>query len=133
VNQFYTFVAQAHPDEEGWVIFFPDLPGCMTQADTWDEVAINARDAFDSWMDVTEEHGMPIPTPSTGDDILDVIEYHLADDTATSIEINHIPPLDGWGRRVVSYIRDLDGERKGYGDSVVSSLRDALKDELRDD
>jgi len=52
----YPFEAYAHvvaplseEDGGGYMITFPDLPGCMSDGDTLDEVLSNGRDAFTSW------------------------------------------------------------------------------------
>lgn len=38
------------PDEGGFVISFPDLPGCMSSGDTIGEAVANAIDALDAWL-----------------------------------------------------------------------------------
>ena len=45
----YSFNAIADPDG-GYVIVFPDLPGCMTQGDTLDEVRRMAEEARTLWI-----------------------------------------------------------------------------------
>lgn len=57
-------MAVADQDEGGWVIFYRDLPGVMTQADTYEEVAFMARDALETWVEFQVEEGRPIPDPS---------------------------------------------------------------------
>ena len=59
----YPFHATADEDG-GWVVIFPDLPGCMTQADTMEELAYMAEDARRGWLEVEYELGEPIPLPS---------------------------------------------------------------------
>ncbi len=60
----YSFVAVADPDEGGWVIFYPDLPGVITQADTYEEVAHMAKDALETWLEYQLVHDRPIPEPT---------------------------------------------------------------------
>lgn len=60
----YTFIAKADIESGGWVIVFPDLPGVMTQADTYEEVATMAKDALETWVEAQIEDGRPIPEPS---------------------------------------------------------------------
>lgn len=52
-------------EEEGKAVgvWFPDLPGCVSAGDTLDEAMANAAEALALWVDVTEEHGRPIPAP----------------------------------------------------------------------
>ncbi len=37
-------------DGGGYLIAFPDPSGCMSDGNTLDEVLINGRDAFNSWV-----------------------------------------------------------------------------------
>lgn len=60
----YAFMAMPDPDDGGWVVFYPDLPGCITQADSYDEIAHMARDSFETWMEYRFDHQMPIPEPT---------------------------------------------------------------------
>jgi predicted RNase H-like HicB family nuclease len=53
----------ADPDG-GYVAIFPDLPGCMTQAETLGEIPAAAEDARRSWMTAVYEDGEEIPPPS---------------------------------------------------------------------
>lgn len=64
----YSFRVDADLDAGGWVIRFPDLPGCMTQADTFEEVGEMAADAFRAWVTATYEDGQEIPVPSDTDE-----------------------------------------------------------------
>src|SRR5579883_436313 len=59
----YPFQVIADPDG-GYVIVFPDLPGCMTQVDRVDEIGAMAEDARLGWIETAYEHGMEIPLPS---------------------------------------------------------------------
>ncbi|HET7415084.1 MAG TPA: type II toxin-antitoxin system HicB family antitoxin [Arthrobacter sp.] len=60
----YSFIAVADQDDGGWVIFYPDLPGVMTQTDTYEEVAVMARDALETWVEAAVEDGRSIPKPT---------------------------------------------------------------------
>lgn len=64
----YSFRVDADLDAGGWVIRFPDLPGCMTQADSFEEVGAMAGDAFRAWITATFEDGQEIPVPSDTDE-----------------------------------------------------------------
>jgi len=59
----YAFVAETDPDTGGWVVMFPDLPGCMTQTETLEAVGPMAADAFRGWVTATYEAGQHIPLP----------------------------------------------------------------------
>jgi len=53
-------------DGGGYLITFPDLPGCMSDGETPEEAIENGRDAFKCWMTVHIEDKRPIPSPGGG-------------------------------------------------------------------
>ena len=59
----YSFNVIADPDG-GYVIEYPDLPGCLTQADTLDEIAPMAAEVRELWIEAAFENGITIPLPS---------------------------------------------------------------------
>lgn len=60
----YPFNVIADP-EGGYVIVFPDLPGCVTQAETLNEIVPMAEDARALWLEAAyEQEGLEIPLPS---------------------------------------------------------------------
>lgn len=48
----------------GYLVEFPDLPGCMSDGDTIDEAIANGLEAKAEWMEAMHEAGRPIPAPS---------------------------------------------------------------------
>lgn len=54
---------------EGFGVFFPDLPGCVSAGDTIQEAALNAEEALSGHLAVSAEHGDAIPDPSDLDAI----------------------------------------------------------------
>lgn len=67
----FPFEAYAHvveplseEDGGGYLITFPDLPGCMSDGETIEEVIANGRDAFSGWMSARADIGKPIPKPT---------------------------------------------------------------------
>lgn len=59
----YPFTASADPDG-GYVITFPDLPGCMTQVEDAAEIGLAAEEARRLWIMTEYEDGEGIPIPS---------------------------------------------------------------------
>lgn len=51
-------------EEGGYVASFPDLKGCITCADTLEDVVKNAVDAKREWITAAYEDGYHIPLPS---------------------------------------------------------------------
>jgi predicted RNase H-like HicB family nuclease len=54
------------PEEDGggFLITFPDLPGCMSDGETIEEAVDNGRDAFRAWISAAVDAGRPIPKPT---------------------------------------------------------------------
>ena len=55
------------PEDEGggYLVTFPDLPGCIADGDTVEEAIAEARDAFDAWTAAVQEDKGSIPSPKT--------------------------------------------------------------------
>ena len=50
-------------DEGGYVAVFPELPGCLTYADTLEELELLAEDAKRTWRPAALEDSIPIEEP----------------------------------------------------------------------
>ena len=53
------------PTEEGvgYLIEFPDLPGCISDGDTIDDAIANGKDAILCWIETAKQYGDVIPQP----------------------------------------------------------------------
>src|SRR5580693_8916973 len=51
-------------DGGGYLIEFPDLPGCMSDGETPEEAIENGKDAMEGWIAACKELGRPVPKPS---------------------------------------------------------------------
>jgi antitoxin HicB len=62
----YTHVTSPLSTEEGggFLICFPDLPGCISDGETIEEAIHNGRDAFLAWISAQADMGREIPSPS---------------------------------------------------------------------
>lgn len=62
----YAHIVSPLAEEEGggYLITFPDLPGCMSDGETEAEAVANGRDAFASWVSARVDAGKPIPIPA---------------------------------------------------------------------
>jgi antitoxin HicB len=62
----YRFTVRPLTDEEGggYLVEFPDLPGCMSDGETIEEAIANGEDAKRCWISAMKEAGRPIPPPS---------------------------------------------------------------------
>ncbi len=52
-------------DEGGFVVAFPELPGCITSGDTLSHALANANDAKMAWIEAALEEGVAIPEPTS--------------------------------------------------------------------
>lgn len=50
-------------DGGGYLIEFPDLPGCMSDGETIDEAIENGQDAIRAWIEAAKETNNKIPKP----------------------------------------------------------------------
>ena len=50
-------------DDNAYIVTVPELPGCKTYGETYEEADRQGRDAIDSWIMVAEELGRPVPPP----------------------------------------------------------------------
>jgi predicted RNase H-like HicB family nuclease len=59
----YPFNVTADPDG-GYVILFPDLPGCMTQVESLEAIPLAAAEIRELWIETEFEAGRDVPPPS---------------------------------------------------------------------
>lgn len=69
----------------GWLITFPDLPGCMSDGETIEEAIESGKDAFQSWMAVSLEYGHRIPKPADPEAFL--VHLHLPQDLYEALNV----------------------------------------------
>ncbi len=64
----YPFEITFLEEEEGpgYLITFPDLPGCMSDGDTVEEAIENGADAEKAWLQAARKWGDPVPEPGKG-------------------------------------------------------------------
>ena len=55
-------------EEGGYVVSFPDLPGCITCGETIENAVANAADAKKAWIEAAMEEGLTIHEPDSLDD-----------------------------------------------------------------
>ena len=61
----YPFVVRPLEDDEGggYLLEFPDLPGCMADGDSPEEAIREGKDALHSWLETHRELGRIVPSP----------------------------------------------------------------------
>ncbi len=50
-------------DESGFVVYFPDLPGCISCGETIEKALANAEDAKKAWLEAALDEGIQIYEP----------------------------------------------------------------------
>lgn len=65
----YIYPAIFTYDTDGISISFPDLPGCLSSADTTDEALSNAEEVLGLYMYNLEDDNEPIPAPTPFNEI----------------------------------------------------------------
>jgi len=61
----FTIRPLSEEDGGGYLIEFPDIPGCMSDGDTPEEAIVNGRDALKACILTMGEFGDPIPKPGS--------------------------------------------------------------------
>ena len=70
----YAVVIEQTPNNYG--AYAPDVPGCVSTADTWDEMLAMIREALTAHLELLIEDGDPLPQPAMSID--DAIAHHSA-------------------------------------------------------
>ena len=58
------YPANVQPDEEFFMVTFPDVPEAITQGESVEDALLHAVDALTSALDFYIEDGVPVPAPS---------------------------------------------------------------------
>jgi predicted RNase H-like HicB family nuclease len=59
----YSIVIQWSDRNEAYLVNVPELPGCHTHGDTYQEALKNALEVIELWIEAAEKDGLPIPPP----------------------------------------------------------------------
>ncbi len=67
----YPFTIRHLSDDDGggFLIEYPDLPGCMSDGDSIEKAITNGRDAIQCWMAAANAAGRKIPKPGSLDQV----------------------------------------------------------------
>lgn len=64
-------------EEGGYVMSFPELPGCLSCADTKEEAVALAEDAKREWLTAAIEEGIEIPEPKRAEQCPNTFKLRL--------------------------------------------------------
>ena len=61
----YSYILKPLSEEDGggYLIEFPDLPGCISDGETEEEAILMGKDAIEAWVSTAKASGLNIPTP----------------------------------------------------------------------
>jgi len=59
----YPLTIEPHPEDGGYLAFYPSLPGCHTWGETYEEAVRNAEEALALFIETLTANGDPIPEP----------------------------------------------------------------------
>lgn len=65
VYEHYSMVIQWSEEDNAYIVTVPELPGCITHGDTYEEALQQGKDAIESWVDARLASGRPLPEPRT--------------------------------------------------------------------
>jgi predicted RNase H-like HicB family nuclease len=57
----YSLTIESYPEEEGYLAFFPALPGCHTWGNTYEEAVKNAEEVLIGYLEALQKNGQAIP------------------------------------------------------------------------
>jgi predicted RNase H-like HicB family nuclease len=77
----YSFESYSHiieplkeEDGGGYLITFPDLPGCVSDGESIAEALFNAKDSFNAWVSARYDMNKPIPKPTKHGETAEAIQ-----------------------------------------------------------
>ena len=128
----YVYPAIFSPSDEGYAIWFPDLPGTNSQGANWANSIDNARNALGSWLDYLDDKGMEIPSPSKPSEIA----LDGPDDIITLIDVD----LDSFRRandnravkKTLTIPAWMDEKASSMGINFSRALQEALQNKFDD-
>ena len=102
MNKYY-YPAVFQKETDGFSVWLPDVPGCVSQGDTFEDAVDNIKDAFGLFVEEEKANGVAIPAASLPGDIrieaeqfvvlveFDWAEYLRKNDTRTVKKTLTIP------------------------------------------
>ena len=60
----YPMLIIEDPGEGGSTVSIPDMPGCITCCQRWEEIPVMIADAKQAWITAANKEGIRIPEPT---------------------------------------------------------------------
>ncbi len=61
----YSMIIQWSDEDQTYLVTVPELPGCITHGETYEEAVKQGQDAIESWIIVARELGRSVPPPDS--------------------------------------------------------------------
>jgi DNA-binding transcriptional regulator YiaG len=101
----YTMEIEWSPEDEVFVVSFPDAPGVMTHGATREEAAVKGEDAIITWLTALHDANIPVPPP-----------------TITARQVSIAPPKRFPAERIREIRRGLAMSQRVFADVLNVSL-----------
>ena len=129
VKDTYIYPAIISLDKDGISVEFPDLPGCVTCADTIDEAAKYAKDAQGLHLWSLEKDNEEIPNPT------DIRKLKLENNQIPLLVEVFMPPIrerlnNSFVKKTLSLPAWLNAEAEAKGVNLSQILQTSLKEHL---
>ena len=59
----YSMIIEWSDEDQAYIVTVPELPGCRTHGETYEEAVRQGQDAIESWIMVAQADNEPIPSP----------------------------------------------------------------------
>ena len=132
MKDYYVYPAVLEYDDSGISIFFPDLPYCMSCANSDDEALYMATDALEGWIELAEDKSQKLPEPSALINVRKSLKENqsciLVRADMKSLRAKHSNKSIS---KMVSLPQWLISEGKNAGVNFSQVLQDALIEKLR--
>ena len=93
----YVAVVEKEPDS-AFGVWFPDMEGCFSATDTFDEMSASAADALRLHVEVLQSSGWPVPSPRPLDEVR--LDQEVQESMARGAALLLVPLLADAGRTV---------------------------------
>ncbi|MDE1181241.1 type II toxin-antitoxin system HicB family antitoxin [Paraburkholderia sp.] len=60
-NIIYPIAIEPGDDHQAWGVVVPDIPGCFSAGDSFEDAFVNAKEAIESHLDTLFDEGLPLP------------------------------------------------------------------------
>lgn len=59
----YSMIIEWSDEDQAYIVTVPELPGCRTHGNTYEEAVRQGQDAIESWIMVALADNDPLPSP----------------------------------------------------------------------